>query len=308
MFFIVIACLGILLPLGTGIVALGVFGRPSRRRGHPALLIHAVSETAIAGFSWVRTDRFAALCSYLHEHGYKTRTVDEECGRAETDDTGHRACVLTFDDGFADFFDTALPILDTYGIRATVFVISGFIGGRSTWDVYGPRPHLDAEQIRRIAQAGHEVGSHTATHPDLLLLASDDARREFIDSKKTLEDIIAGPVRSISFPFGRWNRRLWELARECGYRNAVVYGNHVPAGGRFVRVTGVYSFDTATDIIDKVSPSRRFSNSAARGRIMPHFAKGSPLYRFRPEYRSFGRDTAARRLSTPPSENQNLVS
>ena len=75
---------------------------------------------------------------------------------------------LTFDDGYADFAEYALPVLRRHGFTATVFVIAGLLGGDNVWDPAGPRkPLLDAAQVRRLAEAGVEIGSHGMQHVSL---------------------------------------------------------------------------------------------------------------------------------------------
>jgi peptidoglycan/xylan/chitin deacetylase (PgdA/CDA1 family) len=161
--------------------------------------------------------------------------------------------------------------------------------------VFAPRQHLTAKELREIAGLGHEIGSHTMTHPDLVLLPPKQRRAELLDSRKLLEDVTGAPVTTISFPFGSWNIDVWETARECGYRAATAYRPHAHQPDSILPVLGAYAFDTPEDIMRKLEPAGPPSNALARAALMPHFAKGSPLWRFRPEYR------LGRRSRRPPA-------
>jgi peptidoglycan/xylan/chitin deacetylase (PgdA/CDA1 family) len=170
-------------------------------------------------------------------------------------------------------------------MRATVFPIVGCTQVTVAWDVYAPKKHLSKEQLKIISNAGHEIGSHTMTHPDCVLLSAEKLRDELIDSKKILEDIIQKPVQSISFPSGSWNARVWDCARECGYITGVVYRKHSRTLDSMIPAIGVYAFDSVEDIIEKVGKKKQYSHACARSIIMPHFAKGTSVWKYRSEYR-----------------------
>jgi peptidoglycan/xylan/chitin deacetylase (PgdA/CDA1 family) len=146
-----------------------------------------------------------------------------------------------------------------------------------------PFDHLTKAEVREISSLGHEIGSHSLTHPNLTYLAEADLARELGDSKKLLEDITGKSVSAISFPFGSWNPRVWERARELGYTHGTLYRNHAGAAGLFP-VYGVYGFDTASAALTRLAPPYPVSLSLACAKIMSHFAKGAPLWKFRKNY------------------------
>ncbi|MBD3392102.1 MAG: polysaccharide deacetylase family protein [Chitinivibrionales bacterium] len=270
-------------PLAAGLIAIAVGGRVRpERQPCPALLFHSVPQTGVQGLSYTTAATCRGLLEYLHAHEYTTLTVDQACDGGARD--ARRPIVLTFDDAFEDFCANVLPVLERLNMRVTLFPIVNYIGRSSTWDIYKPLDHLSAAKLREIAGKGHEIGSHTLSHPDLLFLSREDVRHELHDSRQALEDIVGKPIRSLSFPYGRWNGRIWQQAQECGYVNATVYGNHIPDSGRLLHVEGTYSFDTLSDLVEKVERRRPLSNVFARSRIMPHFAKGSPVWLFRKNY------------------------
>ncbi|MFC9941579.1 polysaccharide deacetylase family protein [Streptomyces pratensis] len=132
---------------------------------------------------------------------------------------GKRGLVgLTFDDGYADFLDEALPVLLAHGCTATVFVLPGRPGGTNAWDPLGPRrPLLTEEGIRTVAAAGMEVGSHGMLHRDLTALSDDELRQETHGSREALHRIVRQTPSGFCYPYGTADRRVAESVREAGY-------------------------------------------------------------------------------------------
>ncbi|MFG2632977.1 polysaccharide deacetylase family protein [Streptomyces sp. NPDC048362] len=125
---------------------------------------------------------------------------------------------LTFDDGYADFLDGALPVLARHGCTATLFVLPGRLGGDNAWDPLGPRrPLLTAEGIRRAADAGVEIGSHGLTHVDLTRADDTALGAETAGSRALLEKVTGAPVTGFCYPYGRVDRRAVEAVRAAGY-------------------------------------------------------------------------------------------
>ena len=75
------------------------------------------------------------------------------------------------------------------------------------------------EDIQRVARdATANFGSHCVTHPNLVHLSEDEARRELRDSKAQLEAIVGLEITALSFPYGSYGPRELKLAAEAGYR------------------------------------------------------------------------------------------
>lgn len=136
--------------------------------------------------------------------------------------------VFTFDDGYLDNYDAALPLLIRYGFKAAFFITTGWIGGESPEG----HPMMNEKQIRELSDAGMTVGAHTVTHPWLAKIPEEEARRELADSKARLEDIIGREVNWLCYPSGSFNPQIEELARELGYVGAcsVIRDNRMHAG------------------------------------------------------------------------------
>ena len=128
---------------------------------------------------------------------------------------------LTFDDGYEDFLSTALPILNSLGFSATVFVVAGKLGGENDWEHQGAsRPKLkllDTEGIREVVKQGMEIGSHTVSHPHLSGLKIETMDPEVGGSRETISDIIGSPVDGFCYPYGDLDSGAILAARRAGY-------------------------------------------------------------------------------------------
>lgn len=284
----------IVLPLLSGIIAMLLHAKKKRSTATdnvqivPSLLFHSVTKKSTFDQSHVTTEKFKKVISYLNNNNYTTLTAYETAHSNRVGkDENNKTVSLIFDDGFEDFFTNAFPILQEYNLNGSVFPVVDSIGDKLLWDVYAPKKCLSKKQITTIADAGHEIGSHTLSHADLRMLSDKDLDNELSISKKILEDITGKPVRTISFPFGSWNNRVWEWAQKCGYQAAVAYRNHAQAFRPIIPITGVYNFDSVSDIIEKIEERKIYSNTRARSAAMPHFAKGTPMWKFRRIYSVF---------------------
>ncbi len=257
-------------------------------RQPPALLFHSVTDNGSFEQSHVTAARLSRFLRYLHDQKYRTLTASETTQQAENTETNSSGSVaLIFDDGFENFYLNALPLFDRYAMKASIFPVAGSLDSCSQWDTYKPQKQLTKKQVRFLADAGHEIGSHTLSHPDLVLLSDKELNRELSESKKILEDSTCKPVTSLSFPFGSWNKRVWNCAQECGYKVAVAYRKHRQVKPPIIPAKGVYAFDTVEDIIEKIERKQRFANALTRSIIMPNFAKGTPVWKFRKTYNIF---------------------
>jgi peptidoglycan/xylan/chitin deacetylase (PgdA/CDA1 family) len=126
--------------------------------------------------------------------------------RLRDEDLPERAVALTFDDGFLSVADEAAPLLVERGLTATVFCVAGHAGGLNDWPTQPRRvrrrPLAGGRQLAELAAAGLEVGSHGTEHVSLARVSEATARREVVDSRRTLEDAVGVPVRWFAYPYG----------------------------------------------------------------------------------------------------------
>ncbi|MEV7393176.1 MULTISPECIES: polysaccharide deacetylase family protein [unclassified Streptomyces] len=165
----------------------------------------------------VTPGRLEKQLRWLRRRGLRGVSVAELLA-ARARGEGRRLVGLTFDDGYADFLDHALPLLDRWGCGATLFVLPGRLGGDNAWDPLGPRkPLLTADGIRRAAAGGVEIGAHGLTHVDLTKADTDTLRAETAESRSLLEDLIQSPVDGFCYPYGTVDRRAVDAVRDAGY-------------------------------------------------------------------------------------------
>lgn len=122
-----------------------------------------------------------------------------------------RPVILSFDDGYADFYDTALPILRAHDFTAVAYVVSGFIGRSG---------YMTASQVLEADRSGIEIGSHTVHHADLAKSSAGNVQIELVASKQALEALLGHPVISFCYPSGRFNGSVVAAVQAAGYQNA----------------------------------------------------------------------------------------
>jgi len=166
-----------------------------RRPRIPILMYHSIAESQNGRQPYYETNTsprvFAQQMKFLRDSGYRANGWDSALQNASRRNSAN-AVVITFDDGYADFYRNAFPVLSDYGFTATVFVITGLM-----------KPHrmsfkgtecLTLSEVRELHSHGISFGSHTVSHPDLRLLKQDEVESELCGSKKSLEDALGGPV------------------------------------------------------------------------------------------------------------------
>lgn len=197
---------------------------PTRQLRIPILMYHGIREGFNNKQCYFETNTapkiFAAHMKYLHDNGYRTVTMSETLG------IGDPKCVaITFDDGYQDFYNTALPILSHYQMSATLFVVSHF-GHRASTSSKS-HPYMTWKQIREVSSLGIEIGSHTVSHLRLWTLGPSAIEYELACSKAATEQNTGRPVLSFSHPFAfprhrvEYVRRLCSTLLKCGYQTGV---------------------------------------------------------------------------------------
>ena len=197
----------------------------------PILMYHSVAQSTNPKFKQyaVPPALFAEHMTYLHEHSYTPINVTHLVRMLSQERFAlpERPVVLTFDDGFADFYTSALPVLQQCGFTATLYIATGFIGSTSRWlarEGEATRPMLTWTQVNEIGACGIECGGHTHWHPQLDTLPLAEARDEIVRCKKLLEDHSGQKVSSFAYPHGYHSAAVKRLVREAGYTSACVVG------------------------------------------------------------------------------------
>jgi peptidoglycan/xylan/chitin deacetylase (PgdA/CDA1 family) len=130
---------------------------------------------------------------------------------------------LTFDDGYVNNLDHAMPVLQQHGFSATCYVVSGQMGATNAWDHHkgiASEPLMQAAQTRAWVAGGQEIGAHTRSHVDLRTLSSVQAQQEIAGCKTELEDACGAPVGQFCYPYGLYHPEHVQLVQDAGYAAA----------------------------------------------------------------------------------------
>jgi peptidoglycan/xylan/chitin deacetylase (PgdA/CDA1 family) len=199
----------------------------ARSRGHAdasglrIIFYHRISDDPDPLAVSVR--QFREQMELLAEAGYEVVDLARAVALLDTGGPTRKVIGLNFDDGFRDVALNGLPILERLGFRATVFLPTGVIDGTATFAWYSRQPPLLGwDEIVELDRAGTlRFEAHTVTHPNLLLLPDEDARREIEGSKLDLEDRLERTVEAFCYPAGLFGDRERTLVAEAGFRAAV---------------------------------------------------------------------------------------
>lgn len=181
----------------------------------PILTYHSIDDSG----SIVSTapQVFRRQIRHLAEAGYRAITLGEFAEMQHLSGTvADNLVVLTFDDGFRNFYTDAYPTLAEHNFKATVFLVTDRCGGHNDWagnprDL--PRSELLGwDEIRELSKAGIEFGSHTRTHADLTRLKSKEVRDEMLDSAQKIGDKLGRTVSTFAYPYGRMNAESRRIA------------------------------------------------------------------------------------------------
>jgi peptidoglycan/xylan/chitin deacetylase (PgdA/CDA1 family) len=160
--------------------------------------------------------RFAEQLSWMERRGLRGVSAGElvaamRAGRA-------RGLIgITFDDGYASVLANAVPELARRGFTATVFVISGRLGGVNDWDTGTPWPLLSAAQAGELAAAGMEIGSHSASHARLAGADAATLAAEVSGSRRRLRQVTDAEIRGFAYPYGDMDEAARQAVRDAGY-------------------------------------------------------------------------------------------
>jgi peptidoglycan/xylan/chitin deacetylase (PgdA/CDA1 family) len=235
----------------------------------PILMYHSISDDLEPGtHPYYKTCTSPAILrqhmQFLANNGYRTITISHavklltgkegEKGTSFSSLPSVKLVVLTFDDGFQDFYTHAFPMLQEFGLTATVFLSTAFIGNTprlfsrspsttnhqpSARQVFQPRVSSPStinsklstrheclvwSEVEELSAAGIEMGSHTVNHPRLVDLRWCDIETELRESKNAIEDRIGTTVTSFCYPFAfpqadaAFTDRFSQTLSALGYR------------------------------------------------------------------------------------------
>jgi peptidoglycan/xylan/chitin deacetylase (PgdA/CDA1 family) len=181
------------------------------------LMYHGVAEVAEdPNQLCVTPSRFAEQMTWLKRHGLHGVAIGTlvDAMRAGR----QRGLVgITFDDGYVNVLEAALPELLRHGFTASMFIISGRLGRSNEWDEGPAWPLMSADQVGELAAAGMEIGSHGATHQRLAGVGADQLEAEVSGSRASIGELVGAPVRGFAYPYGSMDAAARRAVRDAGY-------------------------------------------------------------------------------------------
>ena len=218
----------------------------------PILLYHHVSDAGKSRY-FVSIAKFKAQMQLLADAGYQTVSISQvakvirEGGRLP-----EKPVVLTFDDGFEDVYQNALPMLKQHHFTGVAYIITGTLGTNLS---YG---YMQSEELKGLVAAGWEIGSHSISHTDLQT-SRLGMGTELQKSRQDLEAMLGVPVRSFSYPYGSANAWTRDQVKNYGYDNAVGLGIEVTQTAKrlfYLSRREVYQSYDLKDFRDLLSPGK----------------------------------------------------
>ena len=179
-------------------------------RGVPVLSYHQVNDEDNNALT-VPTAVFEQQMAYLHDNGYHAITPDQlNAYLTEGAPLPEKPVLITFDDGYRDNYENAFPVLQKYGMTATIFLISDFM---DRFDKY-----LTWQQVQEMSEAGIYMGAHTLSHFELPGLSKAELYQQIEGGKLAIEWKTLRFTEYIAYPCGSYNADVLAVARDCGYK------------------------------------------------------------------------------------------
>lgn len=177
----------------------------------------------------VKPSEFESQIKFLKEDGWTFFTMSELI--EYKNNLPKKSVVITFDDGYEDNITNALPILQKYNAKATIYLVldrhdrewSSRRKKKNNSGELKSESKLTDEQVKELIKSGIiEIGSHTMTHDNLPTLTKHEKIREIFDSKKSIEEKFSIKCNSFCYPFGLYDENDVKLVEQAGYTNATI--------------------------------------------------------------------------------------
>ncbi|MFH1380232.1 MAG: polysaccharide deacetylase family protein [bacterium] len=193
--------------------------------GVPILMYHKIGdppENSSLKKLWVSKNKFIKQLAYLKKRNYKTITF-EEIAQGKICDAS--TVIITFDDGYRNNYEIAAPLLKEFGYTGVFFVAVEALGKDNFW--HNPAaeariPMMNTGALLHMIADGHEIGSHTLTHPNLERVGDTTLYEEIVLSKKKLSELVKKQIVSFAYPYGKgaYTDRVQAVMKNSGYSYA----------------------------------------------------------------------------------------
>jgi len=180
--------------------------------GIPVLNYHQINNEAHNALT-LSSQEFDAQMEYLYNNGYTTISPNQLVDYLQYGtELPPNPVLITFDDGYVDNYNVAYPILQKYNLKATIFVITDFVGNNGRY--------LSWKQVREMHNNGFNFQSHTLSHMLLANVSDEEVLSQLIKSREGIEWRLKEKVEYLAYPGGAYDPRTIELAKQAGYRAA----------------------------------------------------------------------------------------
>jgi peptidoglycan/xylan/chitin deacetylase (PgdA/CDA1 family) len=190
----------------------------------PVLLYHSVcTDPAPLMREWSTTPaRFRDHLAMFRREGFEALTVSDYAARLRSSSPQlDQVVVITFDDGFADFEESAAPALVEAGMPSTLYISTAYVGETSSWlGPDGEQKMLTWAAITELPSFGVEIGAHAHHHVALDEIDRAVAQVEIVQSKNMLEHALGTPIESFAYPHGYHGRAVQQMVHLAGFTNA----------------------------------------------------------------------------------------
>lgn len=223
---------------------------------------------------------FEEHLALLRENDFVSLTMEEYASQGLS--FFARRVALTFDHAFADF-ELALPLLEKYGFKATLFVPTAYVGEKSRWlkGREAKHPLLSWNDLRELQ--GVEIAAHGHKYLKLEGVPLEVARRDILRGKEILEDKLGKRVVSFAYPYGSYNETLKGLVQEAGFMSACVAEQRLSTRQDDVfalprlTITGGTDADDLADLLEAKSSRLRTSYYSLKTKLQQNWRRLSVL-------------------------------
>ena len=192
----------------------------------PILMYHQVEARPAKGTPLrglvVSPQSFTSQMAWIKRLGYQGLSMPNLMPYLLGEKTG-KVVGITFDDGYVNNLDNALPVLQKYGFSATCYIVSNQPGGSNVWDHakgITPKPLKTHAHKREWIAGGQDIGAHTCSHADLTKLSAEQALQEIAGCKQQLEDAVGRVVEHFCYPYGFYDASHEAMVEDAGYQTA----------------------------------------------------------------------------------------
>lgn len=200
--------------------------RCKNRQPIPILVYHQIDVAPPKGAAfrslYVAPKSFTRQMRLLKMLGYQGLSMSRLMPYLNGEKHGN-VCGITFDDGYLNNLQHALPVLEAQGFSSTCYLVSQRLGQTNDWDRnagIAPAPLMDPGQLSRWLAGGQELGAHTRHHVHLPTMTDTESFHEIAAGKAELEALVQTRVQHFCYPYGEFEPSHVDMAKRAGFLTA----------------------------------------------------------------------------------------